>query len=446
MKKMVIPYNVKNLMSQITLNYKSTEKKAEVFVVGGCVRDSLLGKKPKDYDLTTNLTPDEIKEIFSGPDYQIINNNGEKHGTVTVRYNEENYEITTYRVDGDYTDHRRPDSVSFTSKLEDDLARRDFTINALAANEKGEIIDYFNGIQDLENKIVRAVGNPRERFEEDGLRILRMVRFASELDFNIDLPTLMAAEDLKNYLVLVAKERKTAELNRIVCGKGFVNLIVNILVYNILSQVLPFDDSTYKHSINKLLTIFQDYHIQDRDYILSYAILFGKLSARRLLFDFLVLSNEDKDKISDICITVQEKLKCLTDEGTILNYGSYQDAVIYLIQKSLKDLKHNDNKDYCRYIILNSILLATVLGYVDMYKLPIFRNCLDEILAEGCYSLKQLAVKGNDLIELGLEPGPVIKNILQECLNEVIKGNLENKKEILLQYAKKKLLIDWKSS
>ena len=440
MKKISIPYDVWCLMRQIKLNYISPEKKAEVFVVGGCVRDSLLGKRPKDYDLTTNLTPPEIKAIFSGSDYQFINNNGEKHGTVTVRYKGENYEITTYRVDGDYTDHRRPDSVSFTSELKDDLARRDFTINALAANEKGEIIDYFNGIQDLENKIVRAVGNPRDRFEEDALRILRMIRFASELDFNIDLSTLLAAEDLKNYLVLVAKERKTVELNRIVCGKGFVKLIVNILVYNILSQVLPFDDSTYKHSINKLLTTFKNYCMYDRDYVLSYAILFGRLSTRRLLFDFIVLSNEDKDKISDICITVHEKLKLLTDEDTVLKYDSYQDATIYLIQKSLRDLKHNDNEDYCKYIMVNSILLATALGYVDMHKLSMFRRCLEEVFAEGCYSLKQLAINGNDLIELGLEPGPVIKDLLQGYLNDVIEGKVENKKEVLLAQAKKEII------
>ena len=152
----------------------------------------------------------------------------------------------------------------------------------------------------------------------------------------------------------------------------------------------------------------------DRDYVLSYAILFGRLSTRRLLFDFIVLSNEDKDKISDICITVQEKLKLLRDEGTVLNYDCYQDAVIYLIQKSLKDLKHNDNEYYCKYIMVNSILYATVLGYVDMYKLSMFRRCLEEVFAEGCYSLKQLAINGNDLIEFDLSYFNTLSTIEQQ--------------------------------
>lgn len=428
----------------VFLIHELAKHKYTAYVVGGCVRDSLLNKQPKDWDMTTDATPDEIKEVFK--DYPIINNNGEKHGTITVRYNNENYEITTFRVDGDYTDHRRPDSVNFTLNLKDDLARRDFTINAMAANEKGEIIDYFNGIQDLENKIVRAVGNPRDRFEEDALRILRMIRFASELDFNIDLSTLIAAEDLKDNLAYVAKERRTAELNRIVCGKGFTNVVVNILVYNILSRVLPLQAPTYKYSISRVIKIFQNYYMHDRDYTLSYAILFGDLSSRNLLFDYVVLSNEDKDKISDICITVQEKLRLLEYEETYSNYDSYQDTVIYLIQKSLKDLKHNDNEEYCKYIMVNSVLYATVLGYVDMYKLSTFRRCLEEVFTEGCYSLKQLAINGNDLIELGFEPGPVIKNLLEGCLNEVIKGDVENKKEILLEHLKKKLLVDWISS
>ncbi len=425
-----IPQDVKDLLDKLHTKY-------EAYIVGGCVRDLLLEKIPKDYDITTNATPEQIKELFNG--YELINNNGEKHGTVTVRYNGENYEITAYRLDGSYTDHRHPDEVVFTNDLQEDLSRRDFTINALVYD--GEyVLDYFGGVEDLEHKVIRAVGEPGKRFSEDALRILRMIRFASVLDFEIEMDTLLAANELKSELFYIAKERKTVECNKLVCGNGFARLLLTALVYNILEQVLPLEEVSYHHSVSDLYRIFSSPFLNDRGYVLSYAILFGKLSARRLLFDFLVLSNEDKDKISDICITVQEKLKLLRDEGTILNYDSYQDAVIYLIQKSLRDLKHNDNKDYCKYIMVNSILYAYGLGYIDVYKLSMLRRCLEEVFANGCYSLRQLAINGNDLIELGLKPGPVIKDTLEGYLSDVIEGKIENTRKALLAKVKSEII------
>jgi len=425
-----IPQDVKDLLDKLHTKY-------EAYIVGGCVRDLLLEKTPKDYDITTNATPEQIKELFNG--YELINNNGEKHGTVTVRYNGENYEITAYRLDGSYTDHRHPDEVVFTNDLQEDLSRRDFTINALVYD--GEyVLDYFGGVEDLEHKVIRAVGEPGKRFSEDALRILRMIRFASVLDFEIEMDTLLAANELKSELFYIAKERKTVECNKLVCGNGFARLLLTALVYNILEQVLPLEEVSYHHSVSDLYRIFSSPFLNDRGYVLSYAILFGKLSARRLLFDFLVLSNEDKDKISDICITVQEKLKLLRDEGTILNYDSYQDAVIYLIQKSLRDLKHNDNKDYCKYIMVNSILYAYGLGYIDVYKLSMLRRCLEEVFANGCYSLRQLAINGNDLIELGLKPGPVIKDTLEGYLSDVIEGKIENTRKALLAKVKSEII------
>jgi tRNA nucleotidyltransferase (CCA-adding enzyme) len=219
-----IPQDVRDLLNKLHTKY-------EAYIVGGCVRDLLLGRTPKDYDITTNAKPDEIKELFK--DYELINNNGEKHGTVTVRYNGENYEITTYRLDGKYTDHRHPDEVVFTSNLQEDLSRRDFTINALVYDGK-YVLDYFGGVNDLDNKIIKTVGNAYDRFDEDALRILRMLRFASVLDFEIEDNTLLAAEELKNNLFTIAKERKTTELNKLVCGKGFARILTNVLAYNIL--------------------------------------------------------------------------------------------------------------------------------------------------------------------------------------------------------------------
>ena len=153
----------------------------EAFVVGGCVRDSLLGKEPKDWDITTSAAPEVVKSLFK----KTIDT-GIQHGTVTVRLNRESYEVTTYRVDGEYKDSRRPESVEFTSNLEEDLLRRDFTINAMAYNDRVGVVDKFKGIEDLQNRVIRCVGNPLERFSEDALRILRAIRFSAQLDFVID--------------------------------------------------------------------------------------------------------------------------------------------------------------------------------------------------------------------------------------------------------------------
>ena len=411
-----IPQAVKDLLNKLHTKY-------EAYIVGGCVRDLLLNKTPKDYDITTNATPEQIKEVFK--DYALINNNGEKHGTVTVRYNNENYEITTYRLDGEYTDHRHPDEVTFTSNLQEDLSRRDFTINALVYDGK-YVIDYFGGVNDLENKLIKAVGEPIKRFEEDALRILRMVRFASVLDFDIDMDTLLAANELKSELIFIAKERKTVECNKLVCGEGFARLFLNILVYNILKQVLPFEEPVYPYSAGPLYRIFSNPVLKGRDYILSYSILFNKLSARNALFYYLVLSNDDKDKIRDICITKNEKLRIINNND-----------IKYLITKSLYDLKHNDNEQYCRYIMSQAGLFAYAVGNINSEQVETICKEFEEVINNGCYSLKQLAINGDDLIELGLEPGPVIKDILEGYLNDVMQGKLENKREILLEEVKK---------
>jgi len=423
-----IPEAVKNLLNKLHTKY-------EAYIVGGCVRDLLLNKTPKDYDITTNATPEQIKEVFK--DYTLINNNGEKHGTVTVRYENENYEITTYRLDGEYTDHRHPDEVKFTTNLQEDLSRRDFTINALVYDGK-YVIDYFGGITDLENKIIKTVGNAYDRFDEDALRILRMLRFASVLDFEIEDNTLLAAEELKNNLLTIAKERKTTELNKLVCGKGFARILNNILAYNILSKVLPLYDN-HLYNMNLIFRIFNSEPLVNRDYILSYCLLFNKIESRYLLFNYLTLSNEDKDYINDICRTVTENSEIIGGKYSYLQLN-HEDVDRYIITKALHELKHNDNKEYCKYVMASFIIMSWVIGSVSGYKISKLSNDLEDILNNGCYSLKQLAINGNDLIELGLEPGPVIKDILEGYLNDVIEGKIENNKEILIKKVKSEII------
>ncbi len=203
-----IPQNVRFVLDTLHKNSH------DAYIVGGCVRDALLGSEPYDYDVTTSAKPEEIMALF---DKTIPT--GIKHGTITVLSNGKPIEVTTFRTDGDYSDSRRPDKVEFVATLDGDLARRDFTVNALAFNEKAGIVDLYGGKADLENKILRAVGDPQKRFQEDALRILRLFRFAATLGFKIEEKTFDAALKEKDRLKNISRERITAELKKAVCGK-----------------------------------------------------------------------------------------------------------------------------------------------------------------------------------------------------------------------------------
>ena len=202
--KVVLPVDVRKIIEKLEANG------FEAFAVGGCVRDTLLLREPGDWDITTSATPEEVKGIFS----QTIDT-GIQHGTVTVLINHVGYEVTTYRIDGEYMDARHPNEVTFTKNLVEDLKRRDFTINAMAYNDRVGIVDEFDGIGDLERKVIRCVGNPRERFSEDALRMMRAVRFAAQLGFSIDEDTKEAIRELAPTLSKVSKERIAVELVKI---------------------------------------------------------------------------------------------------------------------------------------------------------------------------------------------------------------------------------------
>ncbi|MBQ7364185.1 MAG: hypothetical protein IJW46_01155 [Clostridia bacterium] len=225
------------------------QKGYEGYAVGGCVRDMLRGDAVHDYDITTNATPYEMKTVFC--DLHVIDT-GIQHGTVTVVYQDITYEITTYRVESGYSDSRHPDRVEFSRSLSDDLCRRDFTINAMALSEEGEVVDLYDGKGDLARRVIRCVGDPKERFSEDALRILRALRFASVLDFTIDEATEAAAFLLADRLKAISVERVATELNKLLCGKGVFRILTRYI--DILSVVIPellpmkgFDQKNYHH-------------------------------------------------------------------------------------------------------------------------------------------------------------------------------------------------------
>lgn len=210
----------------------------EAYAVGGCVRDSLLGKTPHDWDMCTNALPEEICESFK--DFHVIET-GLKHGTVTVRIEHNSIEITTYRTDGEYIKHRKPEQVKFVSNLEEDLSRRDFTINALAFSEKSGIVDLFGGVEDLKNGVIRCVGKSERRFDEDALRILRALRFSSTYAFEIEENTSLAIHKMKDLLLEISHERVREELLKILCGKNVLEILENYkdVIFTIIPELAP---------------------------------------------------------------------------------------------------------------------------------------------------------------------------------------------------------------
>jgi len=209
MDKIVFPDNVSFIINKLNTHG------FEAFIVGGCVRDSILGRTPNDWDITTNALPQHIKSIF-----EKTYDTGIRHGTVSVAVDGENIEVTTYRIDGGYSDHRRPDSVKFTSNLKEDLARRDFTINAIAYHPEEGLVDYFEGLKDLESGVIRAVGDAEQRFHEDALRMLRTIRFSAQLGFNIERATFDAIARSAGLIKNISSERIRDEINKILISQN----------------------------------------------------------------------------------------------------------------------------------------------------------------------------------------------------------------------------------
>jgi len=327
----------------------------EAYIVGGCVRDSIIGKKPNDWDICTSATPKEIKEIFI--DKKTIDV-GIEHGTVVVLMENEAVEITTFRVDGNYSDGRRPDRVEFTSKLIDDLGRRDFTINAIAYNHKIGIIDYFNGIKDIENKVIRCVGEPNKRFKEDSLRIMRGLRFMAQLNYKIEKETLIAIENNKELFKKISRERIIVELNKLILSDYPGDGIKYMLSMGIMPILVPY---LYK---DKEKYIYDFFKVKE-----CIKVIEGcpkKLYVRLTVFLYYILkSNKDENNIridykentsklipkQDIKISIKckEILKELHyDNRTIKNVSTliaYYDTPIYEDKAYLKRLLQGTGLD-----------------------------------------------------------------------------------------------------
>lgn len=365
----------------------------EAYLVGGCVRDFLLGREIHDYDITTSALPQETKEVFK--DYKTIET-GIKHGTITVIIDHQHLEITTYRHEEDYEDHRHPNIVYFTRSLNEDLVRRDFTMNALAYSKETDIVDLFEGIKDLKNKTIRVIGNDEQRFDEDALRILRALRFSSQLGFTIEPSTFLAMILKRELLHTISRERITEEFLKYLSGEYL--------------------ESTREYADSILPIIFKDYPEDSSE-------LFSKLTKTNTLYIRLAIwaSYMEFPNLLVLPNKLVDTVHSLVQYFPILPQASYD------IKCLLRDMKEED------FLLL--------LDYYESFypeEYPHIGKQYKTIIENSeCYSIKQLTINGSDLIQLGYQ-GKEISETLMTLLDLVMNEKLENTKECLIDYLSKR--------
>lgn len=419
----------------------------EAYIVGGCVRDSLLKRQLRDWDITTSALPEEIIKLF---DKTIPT--GIKHGTVTVVINKENYEVTTYRIDGEYSDNRHPDEVVFTRSLKEDLSRRDFTVNALAYNEVEGLVDMFNGIEDLKNKTIRCVGDPNKRFTEDALRMLRAIRFACQLRFSIEKDTYEAIGSNYHLLKNVSSERIRDELDKIlmspVPSRGIIMLQETKLLDNIipeLNESVGFDQKNPHHDKNVFDHIMAvlDNSIESLPVRLG-ALLHDIGKPRTFTIDKKGIGHFYGHNIvsAEMSEVILKRLKY--DNATIKK-------VLIIVTEHMSAYNNMKNKTLKKFISrvgvenlddLFELQIADSKGHkknADYSPILKRKNDVKKILDNGePFTVSQLKITGDDLIKLGVKPGKEIGVVLKDLLEKVMEKPELNTKEKLLDIAKNK--------
>lgn len=421
----------------------------EAYAVGGCVRDALLDKQPNDWDLTTSALPEEIKHVFR---HERVIETGIKHGTVTVLFGGEGYEITTYRVDGKYTDHRRPDSVQFVSNLKEDLMRRDFTVNAMAAHPEEGIVDLFGGKDDLENGVIRAVGNAEKRFTEDALRILRAVRFASTYDFTIDDETAQAALKLAPTLENVSEERIFVEIKKLLCGKGAERVLISYpeILFTVLPELRPMHNLAQvnpHHAYDVWTHTVKTIQAAPADPILRLTMLFHDAGKpQKKTTDEKGIDHFIGHPLASRDIAEKALLRLKSDRATI------QTVTKLVLEHDLRvpEKRINIRRQISRigkdlFPLLIDVIRADFMGQ-NPAMLPEKLKYTDALLREyacaikenACLTLADMKITGRDLMELGAK-GKLIGQVLEKLLDDVIREKVENETAALKSRAKMRI-------
>lgn len=419
----------------------------EAYAVGGCVRDSLLGKTPNDWDITTSAKPEDMKSVFA--DFHCIDT-GIKHGTVTVVIDGEPLEITTFRLDGEYEDNRHPKSVTFTSNLGADLGRRDFTVNAMAYSKMTGTVDLFGGQNDLKNKIIRCVGDPDRRFNEDALRILRALRFASALDFEIEENTAQSL--LKNCALLgnISEERIAKELLKLVCGKGAKRILTDFAP--VLFEILPELQPMYKNSHDNPHHCYDIYEHTliavesiDPEPTLRFAMLLhdcGKPAVKKFDENSVAHFYGHQRISAEISAQILARLKVS---------NKFRDEILFLVSNHDRWELYENTEKMPRYLSkfgLDGVLkLLKVMRADVLAQSPEYRYRLDQIAdaeeiaknlaaQKPCLSLSELQINGRTLMDIGIPQGRKLGAVLAQLLDEVIDGVTKNTQEALTTRAR----------
>ena len=444
-----IPDHIKDVMDVLE------KEGARAYVVGGAVRNLILGQKPHDYDIATDMTPDRVGEALSASGFRLIDCNGLKHGTVVALSGEEPVEVTTFRTETGYSDNRHPDAVFFADSIEEDVKRRDFTMNALYLGSDNMVRDTVGGITDIENRIIRAVGDPQKRFREDALRILRGIRFSSRLGFKIEEGTSRAMKDTAYLLGEISPERIRTEMDGIVSGEYAPDAIrdnIDVLSYVIpgLKKMEGFDQRTPHHDRDVLehtLDTLAEIPVVDgkRDEVLSYSAIFHDIAKPDVFFldrngrghmkghaaageavvlefmDRYKFSNDRKKTIS-MLVRFHDDFTDGTRRGTARMMSQFDPDFLdqlFILQRA--DILAHSNSGNDRMEILEK----TISFWQDL------------IREKACVKIADLAVDGNDILALGTVKKEDIGKVLKFLLDSVIDGKVNNFRDLLLNYVEK---------
>ena len=421
----------------------------EAFAVGGCVRDSILARRPEDWDITTSAKPEEIKKLF-----RKTVDTGIEHGTVTVLLGKDSFEVTTYRIDGAYEDSRHPKEVKFTNRLEEDLRRRDFTINAMAYNDEVRLVDVFGGMQDLNHHRIRCVGDPEERFLEDALRILRAVRFSAQLNFPIEPNTARAVKKLAPTLKKISAERIRTELVKLLVSPH-PERIQDAFELGITRVILPEWDAMVgveqhtphhkydvaEHTIRALKNV-------KRDKILRLTMLFHDMGKPAMK----TTDEKGQDHFKGHALVSEEiarkilrRLKFDNDTvKTVTRLVCYHDYRIEATPQNVRRAMNRIGVELFPYYL--AVRMADVKAQSPYRKREKIENIVEmrrlyqeALLKDQCVTLRQLAVSGKDLMQLGMKPGRELGSMLSELLEYVIGDPERNDRDTLCKYVKEKL-------
>lgn len=455
--KITIPEKVAYIINRLM------EHGYEAYAVGGCVRDTVLGRIPEDWDITTSARPEEVKQLF-----QRTIDTGIMHGTVTIMLDKEGFEVTTYRIDGEYEDNRHPKSVEFTSNLKEDLRRRDFTINAMAYNDKEGLVDCFGGLEDIRRKRIACVGNANDRFDEDALRILRAVRFAGQLGFSIEDNTRLAMKKKAENLKSISAERIRVELDKLL-RSNHADLLLEAYKTNITKAVLPEFDTMLETKQNN------PHHI--------YSVGAHVMKSICLMNEWYAKQNEEDKKLHSILVWTMllhdvGKPACKkTDKHGIDHFYGHEEVGAKMAKGILKRLKFDnytieyvtrlikwhdyravpEEKPVRRAVSKVGTDLIPYWFWVQrmdilsqnpskikekIERLEAVETCCEKIIAEkNCLTIKDLAINGNDLINAGFEKGKQIGEVLSYLLEVVLEFPELNEKELLLAVCKRKYML-----